>query len=131
MNVRCPYCHAAAERVTGREIYPHRPDLAGLVIFRCVPCDARVGTHRGSGKPLGTLGNAATRAARRACHQMFDPLWKLGYMGRNEAYRALAERMGIAVADCHISHWQADECERALPHIRALRDETARTAVAS
>lgn len=127
--IHCPYCHQRAERVTGREIYPHRPDLAGRVFWRCAPCGAYVGTHRrGPGAPLGTLANAETRRTRRLCHAAFDPIWQQGYMSRSAAYRALAERLGIDPAHCHISHWQADECRRALPHIQALRDDAKRDA---
>jgi hypothetical protein len=125
--IRCPYCREPAERVLGLAIYPHRPDLAGRVFFRCRPCQAYVGTHRATGLPLGTLANLETRRARRDCHAVFDPMWKLGYVSRGHAYRLLAERLGMTSAQCHISHWQADECRRALPVIAALRDEVART----
>ena len=28
LHVLCDYCHKGAVRITGAEMYPHRPDLA-------------------------------------------------------------------------------------------------------
>lgn len=78
MTVICSYCNKPAELVTGKEIYPHRPDLYPKKFWRCRPCTAYVGCHKpnagyGDGtRPLGRLANAELRAAKSAAHAAFS-----------------------------------------------------------
>lgn len=51
----CAYCGKPAALVTGRKIYPHRQDLWDKKIWECAPCEALVGCHPGTIKPLGRL----------------------------------------------------------------------------
>lgn len=44
--VICDYCGNKAAQVTGRKIYPHRPDLFSLRFWHCEPCKAWVGCHK-------------------------------------------------------------------------------------
>ena len=64
-KVICPYCEGAAKLVSGRVIYPHRPDLFKNNFWTCPPCKAHVGCHRPNirhgftgEEPLGRLANA-------------------------------------------------------------------------
>lgn len=109
--MNCDYCGKPAELVTGDEIYPHRPDLSRLRFWRCEPCDAHVGCHRGTTRPLGRLANAELRRAKMAAHAAFDPLWKSGRMSRSEAYAWLADRLGIEADVCHIGMFDVAMCE--------------------
>ena len=112
-GVRCIECGSReAELVGGKRVYPHRPDLYAKRFWRC-PCGAFVGCHPGTDNALGSCAGPETRKARRAAHAAFDPIWKSGQMKRGDAYRALAERMGIAPERCHISWMGADEARRA------------------
>jgi len=113
MTVRtmCPYCGAEAKKVTGKEVYPHRPDLYSKTFYMCAPCNAYVGCHPGTCKALGRLANAELRAAKSAAHRMFDPIWRDGDMSRSEAYRWLAGQLGIDKKDCHIGMFDVDMCE--------------------
>lgn len=110
----CPYCQQAANLITGRELYAHRPDLHELRFWQCKPCDAFVGCHKDSKdhKPLGALANRETRTWRMKAHRAFDPLWKSGVMSRRDAYDSLAERLGYERGKAHISWMTADECRR-------------------
>ncbi|WP_028492623.1 zinc-finger-containing protein [Thioalkalivibrio sp. ALE19] len=108
----CPYCGERSERVTGAEVYPHRPDLAGKAFYQCAPCDARVGCHPGTNKPLGRLANAALRRAKSRAHKAFDGLWRDGSMTRSEAYAWLAEQMDLPVKRCHIGQFDEAQCEQ-------------------
>jgi len=135
----CPYCGKPSHPATGREIYPHRPDLWGRGFFACTPCDAYVGTHRDTGKPLGTLANAPTRAARQAAHAAFDPLWKhlmsvyegvltkkVHSVARTRAYAWLADQMGYENrADCHIAAMSIEQAQRVVQIIREKRPTAA------
>lgn len=111
--MKCPYCGGEAELSGGHKIYPHRPDLADLKIWACLPCDAWVGTHKNSPehKPLGRLANAELRAAKRAAHAAFDPLWKSGQMSRKKAYALLSEKMGLTPEETHIGMFDVEQCK--------------------
>jgi zinc-finger-containing domain len=114
MKVICPYCGVDAKLITGDVIYRSRPDLSDLRFYFCKPCDAYVGTHKGTLNPLGRMANAELRKARMAAHAKFDPLWKSGGMKRNEAYKKLSDLLGIHVSQCHIAMFELDMCKRVL-----------------
>lgn len=105
----CPYCNTFSKKVFGSVIYPHRPDLAHRKFFLCLPCNAYVGTHAKSGKPLGTLANAKLRRLRNQAHLAFDPVWKEG--DRSAAYSTLAKKMNISFAECHIAMFNEAQCQ--------------------
>jgi hypothetical protein len=125
MAPTCPYCGDPAELATGAQVYPHLPRLAAAHFWRCTYCPAWVGCHKGTDRPMGTLGDGRTRDLRRACHARFDGLWKHGYLPRKGAYKALARRLGVPFRDCHFSWFEAPELERALVAIDALWSELA------
>jgi len=110
----CSYCGRAAVLVTGREIYPHRSDLYAKQFWSCRDCDAYVGCHRGTTRPLGRLANAELRQAKMRAHRAFDRLWQSGRTSRSRAYRLLAERLELTVDDCHIGMFDLATCERVL-----------------
>ena len=58
MRLWCCECanHVEARLTDGREIYPHRPDLAALPFWRCDGCGGYVGTHHRSDDPTRPLG---------------------------------------------------------------------------
>lgn len=109
-------CGGTARPVKGDKIYPHLPHLHGGTYFRC-QCGAYVGTHRASGQPLGTPAGPETRKARNAAHAAFDPLWKgpfVPFGRRADAYRWLAEKMGVPVQGCHVAMFSAEQCRAAV-----------------
>lgn len=111
----CPTCAMPAELVTGAEVYPHRPDLSAKKVWRCAPCDARVGCHDGTDVPLGTLAGPELRSARWRAHDAFDRLWKRergGTMTRAEAYAWLARELSVEVEACHVGQFDVARCER-------------------
>lgn len=112
--MKCPYCGGPAELVAGDAIYPHRPDLYERLFWRCAPCAAWCGTHKGTTRPLGRLAGSELRALRSAVHAAFDPLWRSGEMTRSDAYRRLSESMGIDFDDCHVGMFDEDQCRLAL-----------------
>lgn len=151
----CPYCQAPAALVGGQALYPHRPDLAARRFWLCSPCDAYVGCHaqgapvpqRNGVKvvsdgtlPLGTLANAALRALRKSCHEVFDSAtWKKAAppeateagepaqppVNRYHAYKWLANQLCISPDKCHIAMFDESTCERMLALMRN-RPPTAR-----
>ncbi|MEG9741631.1 zinc-finger-containing protein [Enterobacter roggenkampii] len=111
--VICDYCGNKAALVTGRKIYPHRPDLFPLRFWHCEPCKAWVGCHKNiDAQPLGRLANAELRLAKSAAHRDFDPLWKSGEMTRKQAYQWLSNQLGIPSESCHIGMFDVATCQR-------------------
>ena len=121
----CMYCSSRSELVTGRDIYPHRPDLYTLKFYACKPCDSYVGCHKGTIIPLGRLANAELRRAKKEAHAAFDPIWKDRFeqksqidpsykkaMARSGRYKRLAELLGIEMKECHIGMFDVDMCRR-------------------
>jgi hypothetical protein len=110
----CPYCSNQSVQVGGLKLYPHRKDLEEKTFYLCEPCDAFVGTHKGTNKPLGTLANKPLREVRKLAHATFDPLWKDGQYGRGEAYRRLAKAMELSRENCHIAMFNIEQCKQVI-----------------
>lgn len=102
---------------------PHRSDLDDKYFYLCSPCDAYVGCHPGSTRPLGRLANAELRAAKVAAHAAFDPLWSGGQISRNAAYKWLAEQLGIERRYCHIGSFDVKQCERVVEICKTIDTE--------
>ena len=111
---RCPYCKQRAELVTGETIYPHIPELYGSCFWRCRPCQAWVGCHKNTCKPMGRLANTELRNARMAAHRVFDSLWKDHGWSRTKAYKWLAEQLDIPVEVCHIGMFDMEYCKHVI-----------------
>lgn len=125
----CPSCHQRAELVSGYDIWPDRQDLWEKPIYRCGPCDTRVGCHPGTKRPLGPMADAELRRARMLLHeQRLDPIWKGaivagGYepedpkaraiitrTARSRVYKWLGAQMGI---EFHTATLTLDQCRQA------------------
>lgn len=119
MGPLCPYCQTPTVMVSGRDIYPQHSNLWARLFFRCANCpDVYVGTHRKTGKPLGTPANSRLRQLRIKVHAAFDPSWRDKHMPRAEAYEKLQALMGLSVDECHIAKFDEEQCTRALELLR-------------
>jgi hypothetical protein len=91
-----------ARLTNGAEVYPYRPDLAGVMRWRCDACGCHVGTHsrhpepEHREKPLGVIPSAEMRAARIHIHRLVDPFWKNGKVRRKDIYAHIAKALGVA-----------------------------------
>ena len=86
-----------ARLTDGKEIYPHRPDLAELPFWKCDACGNHVGCHHKTNNPTLPLGIIATKElknARQHIHRILDPLWENGGMSRGKVYAILTEKLG-------------------------------------
>lgn len=108
-RVVCPYCNRLAEYVDSSEVYGGR---SYGMIYLCRSCNAYVGCHRGTSKPLGRLANAELRRWKNAAHNAFDPLWKSGQFSRDSAYKLLATRMGLPREQTHIGMFDVEQCKQ-------------------
>lgn len=98
-EIWCCACGRASDcRLTdGREIYPHRPDLAALPFWKCIVCGNHVGCHHKTTdrtKPLGTIPGPEMRNARRHIHARLDPIWKQHRLDRKDLYARLTTVLG-------------------------------------
>lgn len=115
--IECPYCRVPARRVDSANIYHGRS--FGL-IYLCTnypQCDARVGAHSRTKRPLGTMARKTLRGLRRECHAKFDPLWKDGTLTRSAAYQFLERLMRVGVAEAHIARFDERRCRDFLARI--------------
>ncbi|MDR3488742.1 MAG: zinc-finger-containing protein [Bradyrhizobium sp.] len=146
----CPECKTAARLTDGREIYPHRPDLADKPIYVCDGCTGYVGCHPGTTKPLGTPANYELRNARSKLHNlMLDPLWmeawrdpayaadreadasgrkrtaqqRIGDIqrcARTRVYEYLADKLGLTREQCHTGEFDLETCRRAWTALKGV-----------
>lgn len=123
MSVICPYCQNPAEYTDSAAVY--RGQSYGMV-YLCRPCDAYVGVHKGTDKPLGRMANKDLREWKVKAHAAFDPLWEAKLakrrrergpeykkvFARGSGYKWLAEQLGIERKDCHIGMFDVEQCKR-------------------
>lgn len=111
-NVLCDYCGTPAMFVDSKVIYGKSYGM----IYLCPNCNAYVGVHKGTDKPLGRLADANLRKWKNAAHKAFDPLWQKGpFLGqRNAAYSWLAEQMKLPVEKTHIGMFDVEKCRKAI-----------------
>lgn len=117
---RCIECDQIGKLTTGAELYPHRPDLHRKYFWRC-DCGAYCGCHGVTTRPLGNPCGYETRRARISAHAHFDPLWRSGGMGRQDAYTWLSQRMGLRLEQTHIGMMTADQARAVVAHCAARR----------
>jgi hypothetical protein len=84
-------------------------------IWYCKECQAWVGCHRGTNKPLGRLANAELRRMKCLAHASFDKLWRgKSAFTRRAAYEWLAEEMGLPVEQTHIGMFDVEQCNKCI-----------------
>ena len=110
-EVICPYCGSKASLVDSSVVYAR--SYGKLWLCDGHPkCDARVGCHRSTGMPLGTLANASLRDARKKAHAMLDPFWKRAWVDRQMLYGQLAIALDISTEECHIAMFDEAMCAK-------------------
>ncbi len=124
-TVICQYCGAKALLVTGDKIYNNYPEAVTKYFWRCPndKCDAHVGAHHTSMKPIGPLANRWLRSLRIQTHKAFDPLWQSKFMTRSEAYQWLTEKMQLSSDECHIAKFGPTDCTTAILHIQEFKQK--------
>lgn len=84
-------------------------------VWFCRNCNAAVSCHPGTNYPMGKMATSETRDARRRAHKHFDKIFrKHKIMSRTDAYFWLARSMNIPKDECHISHFNIEQCERVI-----------------
>ena len=107
----CPYCQKEAKFCENKEVYGKNYGKS-FMCYWCKDCDAYVGTHNNTDRPLGIMANKELRQLRMKCHAKFDGLWKSGYLKRRQAYKYLSELM--EKGEAHIGGFNKEECLKCL-----------------
>lgn len=113
----CRYCGGVIRLVPAEKVYreaTERLKQQRQWIYQCQNCNARVGCHRGSKRPLGNVANEVLRLKRVETHQVFDAFWKRRHMTRTAAYKWLAAQMALMESQAHIGGFEMDQCQRVI-----------------
>lgn len=120
----CRYCGGVIRRVPGQQVYgeaaARRLKLKNEWFYQCQNCNARVGCHRGTTRPLGNVANEVLRLKRMETHQVFDAFWKHRRMSRTAAYKWLAEQMKLPAEKAHIGGFEMDQCQQVIDICRQM-----------
>ena len=84
-NDICRYCGGVIRLVPAKAVYGEstgRLGMTGEYLYQCQNCNARVGCHKGTTRPLGNVANEVLRLKRMETHRVFDALWKRRCMTR-------------------------------------------------
>lgn len=126
MMIYCTGCEAEvdARLTSGKEMYPHRLELATLPFWIHDVCGAFVGCHHKSKSKLMPLGFLATKEVkqwRMRIHNVLDPLWKHGLIKRKHAYARLSKALGHTYHTGEI--YSAEEGEFVFRLVEEMRNE--------
>ena len=91
-------------------------------LYQCQNCNARVGCHKGTTRPLGDVANEILRLKRIEAHQVFDAYWQKMHISRTKAYQWLARELKLSEEDTHIGGFEIDTCQRVIDLCRAKMD---------
>jgi hypothetical protein len=83
-------------------------------------CDAYVGTHTNTKRPLGRLANAELRSWKVKAHAALDVLWKSKRFSRRRAYSMAADMLGKPIDETHIGMFDAQDCKDLIASIQKL-----------
>lgn len=106
----CPYCGNEANWVENKEIYGRNYGKS-YMMYLCKPCDAYVGCHNNSKKPLGVMANKELREWRKRVHSLIDPIWRSGKLRRGQVYARLSRALGFQY---HTGESDIETCKRVL-----------------
>lgn len=111
----CRYCGGVIRLVPAEKVYQaatERLKQQRQWIYQCQNCNARVGCHRDSKRPLGNVANEVLRLKRMETHHVFDAFWQSQGMTRTAAYRWLAKQMDLPAELAHIGGFEMEQCHR-------------------
>jgi hypothetical protein len=110
----CPYCQKEAVWTENKAIYGRNYGNS-FMCYYCAPCNAYVGCHQNTRRPLGTMANAGLREWRKKTHAVIDPLWKQGPFRRGQVYSILKNKFG---RDIHVGESDEETCKQIIEFIK-------------
>jgi len=127
----CPFCNKPARWVENKEIYNGVNYGKSYMVWWCKPCDAYVGCHNNSKRPLGTMANYETRQYRKMAHAIFDPIWQNAHktyalkkgnkrLNRDALYNRISNKFGYRV---HIGESSKEQCQAIIQWCEKRKDK--------
>lgn len=122
-KIFCVECNknVKATLVSGKEIYPHRPDLFHLSFYKCPNCGNYVGVHKGTLDPLGCIPSQSLRQKRIQVHNSMDYLWKNKLISRSKLYKLIRKELGYNYHSGTTT--SIEECDKALLVIKEIKEK--------
>jgi len=111
--MKCPYCKKEAKWCENKEKYGKNYGKSYMCYY-CQNCDAYVGCHNNTKKPLGTMANKELREWRMKAHAVIDPLWRTGKIKRRDVYYQLEQRFGRGI---HIGESDIEICKEIIEYL--------------
>lgn len=127
-NDICRYCGGIIKLVPAQAVYGEstkRLGMTGQYLYQCQNCNARVGCHKDTTRPLGNVANEVLRLKRMETHRVFDTHWKRRRMSRTEAYRWLAGELHLTEGCAHIGGFEMDQCQKVIELCEKMENEEA------
>ena len=87
----CRYCGGPVRLIPASLVFGASTERLGQeneMLYQCQNCNARVGCHKGTTRPLGDVANEMLRLKRMETHRVFDEMWRRRNWSRREASRA-------------------------------------------
>lgn len=109
-KVFCTYCGKEAEWVENKEIYGRNYGKS-YMCWLCRDCDAFVGCHNNTKRPLGTFANRELRSLRKQVHLYIDQFWKNGQLKRALVYSRISKELGFQY---HTGESTIETCKKVL-----------------
>lgn len=114
----CPYCKKEALWCENKEIYGKNYGKS-YMCWLCKECDAYVGCHNNTKKPLGTMANKTTRALRIKAKnywiENFAPDYKtIGSNKKGKYYYKLSQLLNIPYEETHFAMFSQSVCIKVL-----------------
>lgn len=106
----CPYCDKEALWCENKEKYGKNYGKSYMCYY-CKTCDAYVGCHENTKRPLGTMANKELRQWRMKVHDHIDPLWKSGKVKRGDLYKKISQFLGY---EYHTGESDVETCKKIL-----------------
>ena len=125
----CRYCGGVVRLVPAAEVYgmaaAKRLGIEQERFYQCQNCNARVGCHKGTTRPLGNLANETLRMKRKETHQIFDSFWRERGMTRTQGYHWMAKKLRLSEQLAHIGGFEMDRCQRLIDLCEKERNKEA------
>lgn len=112
----CPFCGKEAVWCENKAVYGKNYGKS-YMCYLCKPCDAYVGCHNNSKKPLGQMANREMREWRKRAHAVVDPLWKSNKYKRSTVYARLSEAFGYPV---HVGESDIETCKKIIETVHLI-----------
>lgn len=120
----CPYCGSQVGLVDSEVVYAGRSYGPIYICTNWPVCDAYVGCHKGTTKPLGRLANKELREWKIKAHASLDELWKSKRHTRKQAYQIASDILGKPFDETHIGMFDVNDCKDLIRALQFINPNT-------